>query len=349
MSEKGMKGKVLTFGEIMLRLQPPNGLKFLQTSYYEACFGGGEANVAVSLAQFGESTAFFTKLPNNDIGEKCIRDLKSFGVDTSLILRGGERMGIYFCEKGTAMRPSKIIYDRKGASVNSINESELNADNLLNGVSWFHFTGITPALSKNALTALLSILKVAKKKNITVSCDLNYRKKLWTTKEAQAVMTPLMEFVSVLISNEEDTKMCLGLEAEGADADKGVLSLDGYKNLGETLFKLFPSLNTIAFTLRGSISATVNTWRGMVLARGGKCALSQEYRIEPITDRIGGGDSFVAGLIYALKNGESPEFSAEFATASSAIKHTIHGDFNITSVAEVEELIKNGGSGRVQR
>jgi 2-dehydro-3-deoxygluconokinase len=331
----------------MLRLQPPDNKRLLEARGFDACFGGGEANVAVSLAEFGEDAAFLTKLPDNAVADACVRDLKWRGVNTDFILRGGERMGIYFCEKGASQRPSRIIYDRRGSSVNEIRADEVDCGKLLNGVEWFHFTGITPALSAEVRGVLEKILKEAKKRKITVSCDLNFRKKLWSTEAARVVMSELMRYADVLISNEEECKNVFGLEAEGADITKGKLDADGYAAVAGTVKARFPWLKAVAFTLRGSRSADINDWSGIVSADG-KCYRSAEYTVR-VVDRVGGGDSFSAGLIYSMLNGKDMQYAIDFAVAASCLKHSVEGDFNLVSVAEVEELMNGDGSGRVRR
>lgn len=339
--------KVLTFGEIMMRLQPSGKKRFLQAGGFEMCFGGGEANVAVSLANFGMSSAYFTKLPENDLADNCIKSLKGLGVDTSLILRGGERMGIYFCEQGASQRPSKIIYDRKNSSVNTIAKAELDFDKIFDGVKWFHFTGITAALSHEALDILTQILQQAKNRKVMVSCDLNYRKNLWSKKEAGKAMSALMQYVDVLFSNEADCKDVFGFEAKGCDIDGGKLSADAYKDIAGQVFAAFPGIKTACFTLRESLSADVNNWSGILVEKGNAYA-SKKYQIN-IVDRIGAGDSFAAGVIYALATGRDKQYAIDFAVAASCLKHSIEGDFNLTTVSEAETLMSGGGSGRVQR
>ncbi|MDR3264087.1 MAG: sugar kinase [Clostridiales bacterium] len=339
--------KILTFGEIMMRLQPPLNKRFLDARSFDMCFGGGEANVAVSLAEFGEDAAFFTKLPENALADACLRDLRGRGVNTSFILRGGERMGIYFCEKGVSQRPSRIVYDRKGASVNTITPDEVDCLRLLDGVRWFHFSGITPALSDAAYTALKIILKEARSRKITVSCDLNFRKNLWSVERARTVMSELMQYSDLLISNEEECKNVFGLEADGADILSGRLDTDGYIALASDIKERFKNLKAVAFTLRGSRSADINDWSGILLSDG-KCYKSKEYTIR-VLDRVGGGDSFSAGLIYSMLNGKALQYAVDFAVAASCLKHSVEGDFNSVSVGEVEELMNGDGSGRIKR
>ena len=339
-------GKIVTFGEIMLRLMPEDGHRFLQNDRLEATFGGGEANVAVSLGNYGCDVAYLTALPKNDIGQAAINSLRYFGVDTSKILRQGDRIGVYYAEKGQAQRPSKVIYDRKYSSVAMSKPSDYDWDAIFEGVTWFHFTGITPALSKDLAEACLDACKAAHQKGITVSCDLNYRKNLWTTEEAYATMTQLMEYVDVCIANEEDAEKVLGIKASGTDVNSGKLSYDGYKEVASTICEKY-HCKYVAITLRTSISANDNKWAGM-LYDGKEYHFSKEYNIH-IWDRIGGGDSFGAGLIYSLVNGYSTQDAIEFAIAASCLKHTIQGDFNRITVDEVKSLMKGSGTGRVQR
>jgi len=340
-------GKILTVGEIMMRLQPLGYKRLMQADTLEVVFGGGEANVAVSLAQFGQDAVYFTKLPKNALADKCVNELRGFGVDTSKIIRGGDRMGIYFCEKGCSQRGSNVIYDRANSAISQMKADEVDTDALLDGVEWLHWTGITPALSDNTVDVMRKILRAAKLKGITVSCDLNYRKKLWTKQKANEVMSELVNYVDVLISNEEDSKDVFSIEASGSNITAGVLSADGYEEIGRLLMKKFPNLKYVAFTLRESISASVNNWSGILISKD-KAYKSKKYTIQ-IVDRVGGGDSFGAGLIYGLVNKLGEQATIEFAVAASCLKHTIEGDFNITSVDEVEKLAGGDGSGRVQR
>ena len=340
-------GKILTVGEIMMRLQPLGYKRLMQADTLEVVFGGGEANVAVSLAQFGEDAVYFTKLPKNALADKCVNQLRGFGVDTTKIIRGGDRMGIYFCEKGCSQRGSNVIYDRANSAISQMKADEVDTDALLDGVEWLHWTGITPALSDNTVDVMRKILRAAKLKGITVSCDLNYRKKLWTKQKANEVMSELVNYVDVLISNEEDSKDVFSIEASGSNITAGVLSADGYEEIGRLLMKKFSNLKYVAFTLRESISASVNNWSGILISKD-KAYKSKKYTIQ-IVDRVGGGDSFGAGLIYGLVNKLGEQATIEFAVAASCLKHTIEGDFNITSVDEVEKLAGGDGSGRVQR
>lgn len=339
-------GKVLTFGEIMLRLAPPDGQRFLQSPELEATFGGGEANVAVSLANYGEDVAFLTALPKNDIGQAAINSLRYFGVDTSKILRQGERVGIYYAEKGQSQRPSKVIYDRKYSAVSMTKKEDFDWDSIFEDVDWFHFTGITPALAPQMREICLEACKAAKEKGITISCDLNYRKKLWTTEEAYETMTKLVSYVDVCIANEEDAEKVLGISAKDTDVDSGKLSYEGYKAVAKSISEKY-GCEKVAITLRTSISANDNKWAAMLYS-GGKYYFSKTYDVR-IWDRVGGGDSFGGGLIYAVRHAMEPQDAIEFAVAASCLKHSIQGDFNRVSLDEVNALVKGGGSGRVQR
>jgi len=338
--------KVITFGEIMLRLAPEGYMRFVQTEVFGATYGGGEANVAVSLSNFGLDAAFVTKLPKHEIGDAAINSLRKFGVDTSKITRGGERVGIYFLEKGASQRPSKVVYDRAGSSIAEAKPSDFNWDEIFEGVTWFHFTGITPALSPTLASICEEACKVAKSKGITVSCDLNYRKKLWTREEAGKTMEKLCHYVDVCIANEEDAKDVFGIEAENTDITGGHLNHEGYVAVAKKLSERF-GMKLVAITLRTSISASENNWAAM-LYDGKEAYFSKEYNMK-IVDRVGGGDSFGAGLIYSQIVGKSNQDSLEFAVAASCLKHSIEGDFNQVSVAEVETLAGGDGSGRVQR
>ena len=341
---------VVTFGEIMLRLSPPGYQRMTQAKSLEMTFGGGEANVAVSLAGFGQATRFVTKLPKNDIGEACIRELRSYGVDISSIARGGERIGIYFCEKGASQRPSKVIYDRANSAIASSLPKDYNWDEIFDGATWFHFTGITPALGDTVAEITLTACKEAKKRNITISCDLNYRKKLWSREKAKSVMTPLMEYVNILIANEEDITDVFGINIKGSDIVSGEINIDEYKHVAKQLINKF-EFDKLAITLRESISASFNNWSALLCTKEGEeeeAILSEKYAVQ-IVDRVGGGDSFCGGLIYALLNNYNNKDALEFAVAASCLKHSIEGDFNIVSVEEVKALAGGDGSGRVQR
>lgn len=339
-------GKVVTFGEIMLRLAPNNYERFFQTDQFQATFGGGEANVSVSLANYGIDTAFVTKLPDTAIGEGAIRVLRSFGVDTSKIVRGGGRVGIYFLEKGASQRGSVCIYDRAHSAIAEATQSDFDWDEIFEGAEWFHFTGITPALGENLVEICKAACEAAKRKGIKISCDLNYRGKLWAKAQANVVMTELCKYVDVCIANEEDAKDVFGIEAEDTDIYGGKLNKAGYESVARQLMDRF-GFEKVAITLRTSISANDNDWAGM-LYDGDKAYYSKEYHLH-IVDRVGGGDSFGAGLIYGMLQGMEPQDTIEFAVAASALKHSIEGDFNRVTVEEVYKLAKGDGSGRVQR
>ncbi|MBO4478797.1 MAG: sugar kinase [Clostridia bacterium] len=339
--------KAVTFGELMLRLAPEGYLRFVQADKFTVTFGGGEANVAVSLANYGIDAAFVGKLPNNDIGQAAVNSLRRFGVDTSKIVRGGDRIGIYFLEKGASQRPSKVIYDRAASAIALAKREDFDWDKIFEGVNWFHFTGISPALSDSAAEITLDAVKAAKAKGITVSCDLNYRKKLWTKAKAKEVMTSLMPYVDVLIANEEDSADVFGIKADDTDISKGALNKEGYKSVAKKLVDAF-GFKYVAITLRGSISANDNKWSAM-LYDGKNYFFSKEYMIH-IVDRVGGGDSFGGGLIYGMLNfKEDSQKVIEFAVGASCLKHSIEGDYNMVSVDEVLKLIEGDGSGRVQR
>jgi len=338
--------KIITFGEVMLRLATPGHLRLNQTPTLEMTFGGGEANVAVSLALFGEETAFVTRLPKNDVAEACIQNIRGLGVDTRSILRGGERIGIYFLESGASQRASTVTYDRAHSSISEINPADLKWDEIFKGADWFHFTGITPALSDKAAQATLEGARAAKKLGLTVSCDLNYRKKLWTSEKAGQVMAPIMEFVDICIANEEDAEKVFGVKAGATEVTEGKLDHDRYVEVATKLTERF-KFKGVAITLRESFSASHNGWFGLYFT-GGKACFSRRYDLE-IVDRVGGGDSFAAGLIYALGKKKSAQEAIEFAVAASCLKHSISGDFNLVKLSEVEGLLGGDGSGRVQR
>lgn len=338
--------KVVTFGEIMLRLSTPGYQRFIQADSFNATYGGGEANVAVSLAHFGLDSLFVTKVPDNPIGQSAINHLRRFGVNTDYIRKGGNRLGIYFLETGATQRPSLVVYDRANSSISEVKQGEINWETILDGASWFHFTGITPALSDSAAEAMLEACRAAKSMGLTVSCDLNYRKKLWTQEKARQVMTGMMEFVDVVIANEEDAEKVFGIKSEASDIEKGVIDKDSYFSVAKQLYEQF-NLKAVAITLRESHSASDNGWSGL-LYNGQDFCLSRKYDIR-IVDRVGGGDSFAGGLIYAWLQDKKPQDIIEFAVAASCIKHSIPGDFNMASVSEVETLVQGDGSGRVQR
>lgn len=339
-------GKVITFGELMLRLAPENYLRFVQSEKYEATFGGAEANVAVSLSNYGMDAVFVTKLPAHEIGQAAVNSLRRFGVDTSKIVRGGERVGIYYCEKGASQRPSKVIYDRAYSSIATAQKVDFDWDKIFEGASWFHFTGITPALGDNVAEICLEACKKAKEKNIVVSCDLNFRKKLWSKEKASKVMSELCKYIDYCIANEEDAKDVFGIEADNTDINGGKLDRNGYISVAKKLTEKF-HFKGVAITLRESKSANDNDWSGMLFCDG-EAVFSKKYSMH-IVDRVGGGDSFGGAFIYALSNGYDPKRAIEFAVAASCLKHSIEGDYNMVSLAEVEALAGGNASGRVQR
>ncbi|MDR3274595.1 MAG: sugar kinase [Endomicrobium sp.] len=341
-----MSRKVIAFGELMLRLAPEGCYRFFQADSYGATYGGGEANVAVSLSNFGLNAAFVSKMPKHEIGQAGVNSLKKYGVDTSFIARGGERVGVYFLEKGASQRPSKVIYDRAGSSIARASKEDFNWDKIFTDVQWFHFTGITPALGSNVAEICLEACKAAKKKQITISCDLNYRNKLWSKEEAGKVMGEICKYVDVCIANEEDAGDVFGIKAKHTDITAGKVNHEGYKEVAEELKKRF-NFSKVAITLRSSISANDNRWAAM-LYNGKDFLFSKEYFIH-IVDRVGGGDSFGAGLIYSLISNYSDKKAIEFAAAASCLKHTIEGDYNQISVDEVKKLAGGDGSGRVER
>lgn len=338
--------KIITFGEIMLRLAPNGYYRFFQNDQMQATFGGGEANVAVSLANYGMESVYVTKLPKHAIGQAAVNSLRYFGVDTSKIVRGGERVGIYYLEKGASQRGSVCVYDRAYSAIHLASPEDFDWDSIFEGADWFHFTGITPALGANLVEICRQACIAAKKRNIKISCDLNYRGKLWTRAEAREAMSELCKYVDVCISNEEDAKDVFGIEAEGTDIYGGKLNHEGYKSVAKQLADKF-GFEKVAITLRSSISASDNDWAGMLFDGENYC-FSKSYHLH-IVDRVGGGDSFGGGLIYALLSGKSTQEAIEFAVAASALKHSVEGDYNRVSVSEVEKLAGGDGSGRVQR
>ena len=344
--------RVITFGEIMLRLSTPGYLRFSQARQFDATFGGGEANVAVSLANYGIDAAFITRLPDNDIARACIKDLRSYGVDTSGIVFGGDRVGIYFLETGAVARPSKVVYDRAGSAIATIQPGMIDWKKVFEGADWFHWTGITPALSQGAADVCLEAIKAANALGVKVSCDLNYRKNLWKYgKTAGEVMPSLVEGCDIILGNEEDADKVFGIKPEGFDvtATGGAIDQGRFRSVGEQLMKRFPRAKKVIITLRGSINANHNTWGG-VLWDGAKLYESPRYDITHIVDRVGGGDSFMGGLIYGLLSYPGDDQKAlNFAVAASCLKHTIFGDYNQVTVAEVENLMKGDASGRVAR
>ena len=341
-----MAKRIVTFGEIMLRLAPEGYLRFFQNDTMQATFGGGEANVAVSLANYGMDASFVTKLPAHAIGQGAVNSLRGLGVDTKDIVRGGDRVGIYFLEKGASQRGSVCIYDRAHSAIQEASREDFDWDKIFEGADWFHFTGITPALGANLVDICIDACKAAKAKGVKISCDLNYRGKLWTRAQAREAMTKLCEYVDVCISNEEDAKDVFGIEAENTDIYGGKLDKEGYKSVAKQLMDTF-KFEKVAITLRSSISANDNDWAGM-LYDGENYCFSKEYHLH-IVDRVGGGDSFGGGLIYSLLSGKDSQSAIEFAVAASALKHSIEGDYNRVTVSEVEKLAGGDASGRVQR
>lgn len=341
--------KIVTFGEIMLRLAPPGFERFVQARSFEVIYGGGEANVAVSVANFGLPVEYVTRLPKNDIGDACLNYIRQFGVGTTHIVRGGERLGIYFLENGAVQRGSKVIYDRSGSALATIRPGMVDWEGAFEGATWFHWTGITPAISEGAATACLEAVKAAKAMGLTVSCDLNFRSKLWKWgKKASEVMPELVSYADVAIGNEEDADKVFGIRAPEADVTAGKVEADAYVYVCAKLKERFPNLETIAITLRGSLSASHNTWSA-ILWHADKTYIAPTFDIVPIVDRVGGGDSFMGGLIYGLLTYEDKQQALNFAVAASCLKHTIIGDFNLVSVDEVEKLMGGDASGRVSR
>ena len=340
--------KFVTFGEIMMRLNPEGYLRFVQADKFEASYAGGEANVAVSLANYGLDAAFVTKLPDNPLGCAARNEVRRFGVDTSSIVWGGPRLGLYFVEKGASQRGSKVVYDRAGSSIALAKRGDFDWAKIFKGASWFHFTGITPALGGECPAICLDALKYCKSHRIAVSCDLNYRGKLWTKAEAGKCMAKLVPYVDVLIANEADAADVFGIVGKGSDVESGKLNKEGYVSVAEQLVKRF-GCKKVAITLRTSLSAFDNLWAGMLYdAKAKKASFSSEYKLH-IVDRVGGGDSFGGGLIHALLAGKSTQAAIDFAVAASCLKHSIEHDFNQVSVAEVETLAAGNGTGRVQR
>ncbi len=338
--------KVVTMGEIMLRLSSPLNSRFVQSQSLDVCYGGGEANVAVSLANYGHEAYFISKVPAHEIGQCAVNSLRRFGVHDDYIVRGGDRLGIYFLETGASMRPSKVIYDRANSAIALAKPEEFDFDKIFEGASWFHWSGITPALSDNAAECLKRACIAAKKHGVTISCDLNFRKKLWTSEKAISIMRPLMEYVDVCIGNEEDAELCLGFKPN-SDVKSGKTDAEGYKKIFEEMAKTF-GFKYVVSTLRESFSATHNGWKALIY-NGKDFYESKRYDIEPIIDRVGGGDSFAGGLIHGLLKYKDQGQALEFAVAASALKHTIPGDFNLVSEKEVEALAGGDASGRVQR
>lgn len=341
-----MAKKIVTFGEIMLRLAPEGYYRFVQAETLCATYAGGEANVAVSLANYGFDASFVTKLPKHEIGQAAVNALRRYGVDTSRIVRGGDRVGIYFLEKGASQRPSKVIYDRAGSAIATADASDFNWKEIFDGADWFHFTGITPALNDNVAAICLEAVKAAKELGVKVSCDLNYRNKLWSKEKAGQVMGELCKYVDVCISNEEDAADVFGIRAANTDVNAGEVNREGYKDVAKQLAARF-GFEKVAITLRESISANDNRWSAM-LYDGADYYFSKKYNMH-IVDRVGGGDSFGGGLICAILNGYDSASTIEFAVAASCLKHSIEGDFNMVSMDEVLKLAGGDASGRVQR
>jgi len=340
--------KYITFGEIMLRLKPPNWERFFQSPLLEATFGGGEANVAVGLARFGLDVAYVSVIPNNPIGDACVRELKRQGVDTSLMVRKGNRLGIYFLEDGANQRPSVVIYDRSHSAIAEARPGDISWDKVFDEVNWFHITGITPAISLSASELSLESVKKAREKGITISCDLNFRKHLWKYgKPAPEVMTELVKYVDIALGNEEDCQKSLGVKVD-VDVESGKLQTERYRELTDKVLNLYPNIKKIALTLRESHSANYNGWSA-VLNNRKEFFISQKYEIHDIVDRVGTGDTFAAGLIYGINNLNSDKEALEFAVAASCLMHSIPGDLPLLSVEEVKSLTEGTGSGRVQR
>ena len=339
-------GKIVTLGEIMLRLSPEGNDRFIQTDRFRIIPGGGEANVAVCLANYGHEAVFVTKLPQHEIGQIAVNALRRYGVDTRYIVRGGDRVGLYYAETGASMRPSKVIYDRAHSAIAEAHADEFDFDKIFEGAQWFHWSGITPAVSDNAAEITKKACEAAKRHGVTVSVDLNFRKKLWTSEKAISVMRPLMQYVDVCIGNEEDAQLCLGFKPD-ADVEGGKTDASGYHKIFEQMAKQF-GFKYVVSTLRESYSATHNGWKALIY-NGKEFYESRHYDIDPIIDRVGGGDSFAGGLIHGLLTKLTQGEALEFAVAASALKHTINGDFNLVSEAEVESLAKGNANGRVQR
>ena len=338
--------KIVTLGEIMLRLSPAGQYRFVQADEFDVIYGGGEANVAVSCANYGHDAYFVTKLATHEIGQAAIKSLTRYGVNTNFIARGGERVGIYYAETGASMRPSKVIYDRAHSSISEANPEDFDFDAIMEGADWFHWSGITPAISDKAAELTRLACEAAKRHGVTVSVDLNFRKKLWTSEKAISIMKPLMKYVDVCIGNEEDAELCLGFKPD-ANVEAGETGAAGYHKIFEQMAKEFDFKYVIS-TLRESFSATHNGWKALIY-NGKEFYESKRYDINPIIDRIGGGDSFSGGIIHGLLTKKTQGEALEFAVAASALKHTINGDFNLVSEAEVESLAGGNANGRVQR
>lgn len=338
--------KIVTLGEIMLRLSPKGNSRFVQVDSFDVIWGGGEANVAVSCANYGHNAYFVSKLPKHEIGQAAVNALRRYGVNTDFIARGGDRVGIYYCETGASMRPSKVIYDRAHSAIAEAKPEDFDFDAIMEGADWFHWSGITPAISDAAAELTRLACEAAKRHGVTVSVDLNFRKKLWTTEKAQQVMRPLMKYVDVCIGNEEDAELCLGFKPD-ADVEAGETSAEGYRGIFRAMAEEF-GFKYVVSTLRESFSATHNGWKAMIY-NGTDFYESRRYDINPIVDRVGGGDSFSGGLIHGLLTMSTQGEALEFAVAASTLKHTVPGDFNLVSIAEVEALAGGNANGRVQR
>ncbi len=341
--------KVVTMGEIMLRLSTPQNKRIIQTDAFDVCYGGGEANVAVSLANYGHDAYFVTKVPDNPIGKSAVAELRKLNVKTDYIAYGGNRLGIYFLESGSSVRASNVIYDRANSSISEAAEEDFDFDKIFADADWFHFTGITPAISDNAAKLTETALKCAKKHGVKVSCDLNFRKKLWSSEKAKAVMTNLMQYVDICIGNEEDAEKVLGFKPEKTDVTSGELNLAGFEDIFRRMTEKF-GFEYVISSLRVSRSASDNGWSACAYSRDkNEFYHSREYNIRPIVDRVGGGDSFAGGVICGFLDGKDYKSALEFGVAASALKHTIPGDFNLVSRGEVDNLVGGDGSGRVQR
>ena len=338
--------KIVTMGELMLRLSPPGNSRFVQSNSFDVNYGGGEANVAVSLQNFGNETFFVSKVPEHEIGQAAINSLRRFGVNTDYVARGGQRLGVYYLETGSSVRPSKVIYDRAHSSISEAVPEDFDFDTIFKGARGFHWSGITPALSDSAAECIRQACIAAKKAGVVVSCDLNYRKKLWTPEKAKSVMRPLMQYVDICIGNEEDAEKCLGYRPN-ADVENGKVDAAGYRGIFREMQKEF-GFKYVIGTLRESFTASNNGWRAMIY-NGDSFYVSHRYEIHPIVDRVGGGDAFSAGVIHGLASGMPQEKALDFAVAASALKHTIPGDVNLVSLAEVESLMNGNGNGRVER
>ena len=345
-----MIAKVVTFGEIMLRLSPPGHLRFTQARSFDAVYGGGEANVAVSLANYGMPVEYVSRVPNNEIGEACIQFVRQYGVGVNFMARGGDRLGIYYLEVGASQRPSVVVYDRSGSSLATIEKGSIDWDSIFTGATWFHWTGITPAISSGTADVCLEAVKTAHQKGLTISCDLNYRSKLWKWgKKAGDVMPELVSFCDVAVGNEEDAEKVFGIKAPDSDVTSGKVKSSSYELVCQELSGRFPNLKTIAITLRGSLSASHNTWSGILWHKNNFYS-APVFDIEHIVDRVGGGDAFASGLIYGLhRYRDDPQKALNFAVAASCLKHSIVGDFNQVSVKEIEKIMGGDVSGRVSR